>query len=668
MPGKQIAQPPWARRHASVVALIGAFAVSLAIGAAARNVPVAWLIVPAVALCGPAFVSALPYRGATAVAAASALSLVTLTIFTVAVFGESVRANLVMVAVLCVIALYERGVVLAVSFAALAAATVVFTLVDPALVGLAFATVEDRWITIGTAVATTLVTAVALSTLWRDQRSSRHIAEQQRNATEAFLAVAGTIMLVLDRAGVVTVANRQACLTLDMEEHEILGREWFELALPDRYRDDARRLFRATFDRYREFGELVRAPQEYENEVLTRDRSLRAVQWWATFVVDRHGNPTGMVCSGTDITEARATAAALERNRLELDALRRLAQKVASLDDSRQAVVDAAMALTDATLVTIMEPDRTRTHLLTTVASNPSLLTTVIDLNTDPSVSALAFVSGQPQFLSECHGAPGTNQQLVRETGLQSCILQPIVGAGGVLGVLAVGWDHHVPSLSERKAELAGLVAHEAAISLRRRESLAQLERAALIDPLTGISNRRAFDAELPLALRRASDGDYPLALVMIDLNEFKAVNDLLGHEAGDHVLINTSGAWADALRAGDLLSRLGGDEFAVLLPTCDEHEMNHIIERLRRVTPHGPGASIGGALWDGKETASNLIRRADRSQYADKAALRAACDVMGPQNAGTAPELIQTEPGVPAKPRPRFEDPRGEIGPDTAG
>ncbi|MBJ7471563.1 MAG: sensor domain-containing diguanylate cyclase [Solirubrobacteraceae bacterium] len=539
--------------------------------------------------------------------------------------------------------------------AAAVAAIVIITAISPRLLGLPADGLLNAWGTVVAGGVAIGLGGAALATLWRSSQRVAHIADQQRRTTQAYLAVAGTLMLTLDQRGIVMAANRHTCLTLDREEDEVVGHEWFGLALPEEYRDEARRLFWLSFQAYRETGEMSFGTIDYENEVECRDGSRRQIQWWATMVCDRAGRPIEMVCSGTDVTDQRAAAAALERNRVELEALRRLAQKIASLDDSRQAVVDATLALTDASAVVILEPNRERTHLEVTTTTREEFRGGSTELAREPTFAASAFLSGQPHFIADCTASPAVNQQLVKALGLRSGLHQPIIGGHGPIGVLTVVWEQPVRSLHDRKAELVGLIAHEAAISLRRRESLLQLERAALVDPLTGVANRRAFDAELPLALRRAGQGNYPLGLVVLDVNEFKAVNDLYGHEVGDELLIRAASAWAGVLRAGDLLARLGGDEFAVLLPSCDELEMAHIIRRLKRATPHQPGTSMGGALWDGTEGASSLIRRADRAQYADKSAMKSAA------SDDRAMDLSSDASAARLAARPRAEDPRAQ-------
>lgn len=638
---------PWRRRHAWIVGLIAVQALLLAMLAVAGD-HATWTLIPALTIAAPAVMTALPELSRRAAATTSAVALLTQATFAVVVFDGDVRINLLLLSVLCVIALYEVGIVLGAAFACAGVIATVIAATRPDLLSLPSDDPGRLWTAVLAAAGATAVASVALTVLWRDHRDTRHRAQQQSRAIEAYLTVAGTLLLVLDPDGIVTMANRQTCLTLDREESAVVGQDWFELALPPEYHEEGRRLYRDTYASFEEIGELIYEPTDYENEVVASDGSRRQIVWWATMVSDHAGRPISMVCSGTDVTEQRAARAAVERSARELEALRRLAQKVASLDDSRQAVVDAAYDLTGAKVAAILEPDRTRSRLRTSVATRPEFNGRTIELGREVSLAANAFLSGQPQFAGDATKDPSANQRLVEEVGAVSTLHQPILGAHGTIGVLIVSWDHPMPSLQTREAELVGLIAHEAAIALRRRESLEQLERAALVDPLTGVANRRAFDAELPLALRRATDGRYPLGLVVLDLNDFKAVNDELGHEAGDELLISAAAAWADALRAGDLLARLGGDEFAVILPSCDELELTHIVARLQRHTPHAPGASVGGAMWDGVEGASSLIRRADHAQYANKAAMKR-------ENAGHGPA-----PRTPISPRPERADPRG--------
>jgi diguanylate cyclase (GGDEF)-like protein len=147
-----------------------------------------------------------------------------------------------------------------------------------------------------------------------------------------------------------------------------------------------------------------------------------------------------------------------------------------------------------------------------------------------------------------------------------------------------------------------------------------QLERLAGIDELTGLPNRRAWNAELPRALERARRDGGELSVAMLDLDHFKRFNDRHGHAAGDAVLKAAGAAWHGELRAVDMLARHGGEEFALLLPDAGELAAEEIVERLRMSTPERQTVSAGVATWDGAESADDLVARADRALYAAKA------------------------------------------------
>jgi len=114
------------------------------------------------------------------------------------------------------------------------------------------------------------------------------------------------------------------------------------------------------------------------------------------------------------------------------------------------------------------------------------------------------------------------------------------------------------------------------------RRSIAQLSHQARHDALTGIPNRREFEHRLSRALGDAAELDRQHAVLYLDLDHFKAVNDLCGHAAGDALLQDISGLLQKKLRAGDTLARLGGDEFGVLLENCPPEVAIRIAEALR--------------------------------------------------------------------------------------
>jgi len=158
----------------------------------------------------------------------------------------------------------------------------------------------------------------------------------------------------------------------------------------------------------------------------------------------------------------------------------------------------------------------------------------------------------------------------------------------------------------------------------REREALLErLDRLAHTDGLTGLPNRRAWSDELRRALSAAARTGERVHVAMLDLDDFKAINDSHGHLAGDRLLRELAAAWQPVVRGSDALARLGGDEFAVLLPGCSDEEAEEIAERLREAAPPGHTVSAGIARWDGHEHADDLLERADAALYAAKAAGR---------------------------------------------
>ncbi|MGY1733308.1 diguanylate cyclase domain-containing protein [Geodermatophilus sp. SYSU D01045] len=149
------------------------------------------------------------------------------------------------------------------------------------------------------------------------------------------------------------------------------------------------------------------------------------------------------------------------------------------------------------------------------------------------------------------------------------------------------------------------------------------LRRAAGTDPLTGVANRRAWEAESARLLAHAQRTGEPLTVVVLDLDGFKAVNDTEGHSAGDALLRSLATAWSRELRRSDVLGRLGGDEFVLCLPGTGTDRCAELLDRLRAVSCGAWSAGAAAAV-PGEDLAATLAR-ADAALYRQKRARHSA-------------------------------------------
>jgi diguanylate cyclase (GGDEF)-like protein len=152
-----------------------------------------------------------------------------------------------------------------------------------------------------------------------------------------------------------------------------------------------------------------------------------------------------------------------------------------------------------------------------------------------------------------------------------------------------------------------------------------QLRTDASTDPLTGVANRRAWEAESARSLARATRTGEPLTVAILDLDDFKEVNDRDGHSAGDRLLREVATAWRTRLRASDLLGRHGGDEFVLCLPGTDAASAPEVLQRLDGGLPIG--WSVGTATARAGDSVATLLQRADAELYQSKRLRRGDAD-----------------------------------------
>jgi diguanylate cyclase (GGDEF)-like protein/PAS domain S-box-containing protein len=202
---------------------------------------------------------------------------------------------------------------------------------------------------------------------------------------------------------------------------------------------------------------------------------------------------------------------------------------------------------------------------------------------------------------------------------------------GKLNGALLLWRNSRDRHFSDDEHELAGEVAEQLAIAFEQLANTEELTRLSSTDALTGLKNRRMFFSEVGKRLAQGAVAGTGGALVYVDLDNFKVVNDVKGHQAGDEALKAVARLLADATRADDFVARLGGDEFALWLDKVDEAAATRLAERLLASArlladysgdPERPlGFSIGMAIFDpaSGENMDSLVARGDEAMYVSK-------------------------------------------------
>jgi diguanylate cyclase (GGDEF)-like protein len=339
---------------------------------------------------------------------------------------------------------------------------------------------------------------------------------------------------------------------------------------------------------------------------------------WATARIQRAADHAATAVTLSDLYSSANRdldiEASLERRHLndvnsgswreELDAAQATIESLTSIAHSQNAddreVGAAALKLHDTYLDTLRELYR------------------AVDLGSMQYAATVDHEEADPQFaaVQTPIASRATDQHGVALTALadlaatQSLNVRTIVIAT-ILGLIQLGVCTLILAGYQRKVESA------------RRAELAALEQASLTDNLTGLGNHRAFQEELDAQLARVDRRGSILSLAVVDIDEFKAINDRNGHLHGDRVLA-AMGALLGEVRKGDRTFRVGGDEFAIVLPDAETVQASILMERIRQAAPgrlFGSTLSIGIATTNANQPcdAVTLRAQADAALYAGK-------------------------------------------------
>ena len=389
---------------------------------------------------------------------------------------------------------------------------------------------------------------------------------------------------------------------------------------------EAGRTFRGPILNYRKDGAefwnfLTIAPLRDEADVITHFVSVQL-------------DVTDFI-SGHDITRQLLAAERAHRETasLLLDAARAL-NRSSSVAETTATISDLARSLTDGDHSTVATWDDKRRSLVLTAHSGVVAAAGFRAPVEQPDSSRLddldAILRAEAPVALERESSD-TMRALQPELATSTGLAMPIRADEAVLGLLLVGWVDANPAPGDSAAGRLGDLAELAGYAFAKAQIFDEIRWNAVHDPLTRLLNRSVIADTLATFVERGRAEDTSTAVLYCDVDRFKHINDTLGHDAGDTVLVAVAAALQGAVRLGDIVARMGGDEFAAILPLSDsvtpEGCATAIANALRQpLLLEGQlvqsGAAIGIAYGNlAYDDGDDLLKRADMAMYEAKAA-----------------------------------------------
>lgn len=229
----------------------------------------------------------------------------------------------------------------------------------------------------------------------------------------------------------------------------------------------------------------------------------------------------------------------------------------------------------------------------------------------------------------------------------------PLINEGRFVGLILIESDDASRVWGDNELLLLHTVAEQLTVAVKQADLFAQMQLQALTDPLTGCYNRRSFEMQLEQNMQLATRMRQPMSLIMIDIDNFKHINDRIGHSTGDVALQIIADALRGELRAVDTAARFGGDEFAIILPQANSRGALVAAERLQKRLTNTPipgyglvTASFGVASFPQHASSRDLlVLAADRALYESKHGGRNRISLAATEPSGLVPAAnIQVE------------------------
>ena len=263
-------------------------------------------------------------------------------------------------------------------------------------------------------------------------------------------------------------------------------------------------------------------------------------------------------------------------------------------------------------------------------------------------------LSDREEFELKVATAPSTQRHELVELGLASCLVAPLISQDRCIGAVRIGFGQKV-RMTPRERQVFTTFANHVSAAVHNARLFDEMRSMALHDPLTQLPNRALLLDRLEQALARTHRSKRRVAVLFLDLDRFKVINDSLGHEVGDLLLVAAAERLTGALRPGDTATRFGGDEFVVLCEdVADEFQAVEIAERVAAslAAPFTLGSqevfitvSVGVALANSPhDQPIALIRDADAAMYRAKDRGRARCELFDTEMRAVAVSRLEME------------------------
>jgi diguanylate cyclase (GGDEF)-like protein len=291
----------------------------------------------------------------------------------------------------------------------------------------------------------------------------------------------------------------------------------------------------------------------------------------------------------------------------------------------------------DAELASSLDPDEVTARVLDAAAALPGADAALLIL--DGQAAAVGLSDQEVERLAP-ETPPNTNlrsMEVVYRYRLdeveganlpRAALVVPLRTADGPIGSLSAVTRAKRTAFPPEAADILEALALRAGPALRNAQRFVEANQLAELDSLTGLANRRVFHELLQREVARSRRYGRRLALIVLDLDDFKRVNDRVGHLSGDAVLGEVAARIRGCVRSTDIGCRVGGDEFAVIMPESTRGDADHLAARIERAVSSEPIAkagtlkiSAGVAELSPDDTATDLFERADEDLYRAKAA-----------------------------------------------